>query len=64
MFVIVDGKAGKIYDQIILNRGAKIIFDDDVRFHYLAANFGALGDELRLPVLEGSHYLLVEESLG
>jgi hypothetical protein len=63
MFVVTDGRRGKIYDQILLTGGAKIIFDDEVRFHYLAANLGGLEDELPLPVLAGSHYLLVEESL-
>ena len=43
---------------------AGVIFDDDSRYHYLAAELGSIEEEVPLPVLEGSRYLLVEESLS
>ena len=35
-FVVVDGKEGELYDEIVTDEGGGIIFDSADRLHYLA----------------------------
>jgi hypothetical protein len=40
--VVVDGVEGNPYDMVLTQGGAKVQFDDEDRFHYLAVKNGKL----------------------